>query len=239
MHSIKINEYIAVDVETTGLDAAYERIIEIGAIRYRDGKESAIFQHLIYQERQLDANITRLTGITDEMLKQARPEKEVIQEFLEFAADDIILGHNVLFDYSFLKTTAGRHGYSFECKGFDTLGLAKRFHKKEGSRSLEAMCNYYQIHNERAHRALQDARAAATLFHRFLDSFAEDESAFVPVPLIYQEKKQSPITSKQKKYLLDLIKYHRIESCENLDLMTKSEASKKIDSIILNYGRMM
>ena len=232
-----IKDFVAVDVETTGLNPVSERIIEIGAVRYRDAKEVEIFHLLLNPGFPLPENIIELTGIGDEMLADAKTEEAAITDFLEFLNEDVILGHNILFDYGFLKSAALRQNHNFECLGIDTLTLSKKYHREAEKRSLEAMCAYYQIHNEQAHRALSDARAAASLYFKIGERFPEETLDFDPTLLVFKVKKMSPITEKQKKYLIDLIKYHKIELPENLEDMTKSEASAKIDQIISKYGK--
>lgn len=230
-----IKDFVAVDIETTGLSPADSRIIEIGAARYQNGTEIEAFQVLINPFVPLSQKIIELTGIVDEMLIGAKTEEEGIKEFLDFLKKDVILGHNILFDYSFLKIAAQRYGLSFACEGIDTLALCKKYHKEAEKRSLEAMCLCYQIKNETAHRALSDARASASLYFKLGEQFSHGED-FLASPLLFKVKKSSVATEKQKKYLLDLVKYHKIELLENPDQMTKSEASTKIDQIISTYG---
>ena len=147
----------------------------------------------------------------------------------------ILLGHNIPFDYSFLKVAALRYGQAFERQGMDTLTLSRTLHPELPSRTLEAMCSYYHIAQEHAHRALDDARTAWELYRCLKKEFPEQELS--PVPLVYHEKKRQPITPKQKKYLIDLLKYHKIEFTQEIELLTKSEASRMIDKIILTHGQ--
>ena len=234
---------MAIDVETTGLSPAKERMIELAAVRFRDGKEVDSFTTLIHLGRSLPERIIELTGIRDEMLADAPGEEEAVNAFLEYTKDSVLLGHNLPFDYSFIKTACSRKKQSYERKGIDTLAIAKKYLKDLPSRTLEALCTYYQIDNKTAHRALEDARSAALLYERMRKQFGEAKEA----PLYYQVKKTEPMTTSQKNYLNDLIKYHRIE-CDMSSLgipferlskgdITKSEASRIIDQIIRDYGR--
>lgn len=234
--------YIAVDIETTGLRPEEDAIIEIGAVKYVDGEVVDTYSSFINPGITLPSRIVDLTGITDEMLEDARSIKEVLPEFLEFFDTDLILGHNIKFDFSFLKTAAMRLGYSFETRGIDTLRLAKVIHPELPSRTLEAMCEKYGIIRENKHRAYDDAKAAAELYEGLIKKCIEDkkqlDDQFEPEVLNYKPKKQEPITAKQKKYLLDLIEYHNISEKVNFDELTKSSASKLIDKIILNHGML-
>ncbi|MBQ9120536.1 MAG: 3'-5' exonuclease [Lachnospiraceae bacterium] len=231
-----MEEFLALDLETSGLSPEKDRIIEIGAIKYRGEQAIDTYSCLICLPEKLPERIVALTGITDEMLAQGLPEREAILGFLEFAKDmPVLLGHNITFDYSFLKVAALRYGQSFERQGMDTLLLSRRLHTELPSRTLEAMCVHYGIEQKQAHRALDDAKTAWELYRCLRKEFPEQE--LYPAPLIYHEKKREPITPKQKKYLLDLVKYHKIEFMQEIDLLTKSEASRMIDKIILAHGQ--
>ena len=152
---------------------------------------------------------------------------------------DIILGHNILFDYSFIKTAALPFGNFFEKKGIDTLKLARELHSDLPSRSLDAMCEFYGIAREKKHRAFDDAKAAATLYETLYARYHEEQPEnFLPEELLYKPKKQEPMTAKQKKYLLDLIEYHKISIKFDEEVLTKSTASRMIDKIILEHGML-
>ena len=106
-------------------------------------------------------------------------------------------------------------------------------------KSLESLCRYYGIERECCHRAYDDAVAASRLYDCLKKEFFQvSPAAFQPTPLYYPIKKDTPLTKSQKVYLKDLIKYHRIELNVSIETLTKSEASRMIDSIILKYGRI-
>ncbi len=231
--------FLAIDIETTGLSPIKDRIIEVAAIRYVNGQPRDRFEGLINPGCPLPERITELTGITDDMLANARTEREVIEEFISFAGEDVLLGHNISFDYSFIKTAAEKLKISFERQGIDTLYLSRILKADLEKKSLEAMCEHYQIIRECSHRALEDAIAAAALYQKLYEEFKDSfESTFQPVTLNYSVKKQEPMTEKQKKYLLDLVNYHKIEVPSGLHDFSKSMASRFIDKTILHYGRM-
>ena len=233
--------YIAVDIETSGLSPVKDKIIEIGASLYVDGEIQRTFSSLVKpQLASLPERITELTGITEEMLTNAPLESEVMEQFLEFVEEDVpLLGHNILFDYSFLKVAAGRLGQNFERKGFDTLRLARLCHPELPAKTLAAMCEFYHIENKHAHRAYEDAIAAAELFEKLKSGFSEKYKAeFEPETLIYKEKKQEPITPKQVRFLKAIIEYHRLALTPNYETMTKSEASRLVDTLLAKHGRI-
>lgn len=248
--------YVVFDIETTGLNPKYEKIIEIGAAKVQDGEAVRTFSTFVNPGKSLPERIIELTGIYDTDVINAPYIEEVLDLFIDFAGDDILLGHNLLFDYSFIKKAAVNQKKKFDRRGIDTLKIAKRFLGDLESRSLGFLCEYYQIHLQ-AHRALNDALATHELYQRFVREFAGKEAdLFQPKELVYNVKKESPITSKQYELLLKLSKQYRLETCagengsmelkpivnittESIDLkrLTKNEASRLIDKLLSAFGR--
>lgn len=234
-----IKDYIAVDVETTGLNPARDRLLEIGAARIVEGKVEETYQTFIDAGVEVPVRITGLTGITDEMRLSGKRPEQAIPEFLEFCKELPILGHNVSFDFGFLKQAAMNQGLDFEREALDTLKIARRLLPELPSRRLPDLCAYYQVDPGNSHRALDDALSAHFLLWRMWEAFGETSpEEFVLHPLVYSAKKQSPIAKSQKAYLNDLLKYHRIETNIRIEDMTRSEASRMIDKIIFQYGRI-
>lgn len=226
-----MRDYVCVDLETTGLTPRQNHIIEIGGVKVRDGQVVDTFSTFVNPGRQLETRIIELTGITDDDLKSAPSIREVLPEFLRFAEELPLLGHNVLFDYSFLKKEAVNLGLSFEREGVDTLQIARKYLPQLPSRSLGALCAYYQI-PLCAHRALGDATATVALYQRLVaDYFDEEESVFVPKPLIFTVKKESPATKRQKDLLYRLQERHRIDLKVDIEMLSKNEASRLADKI--------
>lgn len=234
-----LDSFIALDIETTGLVPGKDNIIEIGALKVRGSKVVDRYSVLINPERPIPEKIVQLTGIDETMLKFAKRWDEIERSLLEFLEDDVLLGHNILFDYSFLKANFARNNIKFEKMGMDTLTLSKYFHGDLPSKSLVNMCAYYRIINESAHRAYSDAKASSDLYFKLLEQFYNNNSSvFKEKPLVYKVKKEEPITIPQKNYLLDLIKYHKIDFAQAISELSKSQASKIIDKIILENGRI-
>lgn len=241
-----MQSYIAVDLETTGLSPVENEILEIGAVFVENGKIINTFSELVKPTVKIPPRITEITGIYDNMVADKSPISEVLEQFLVFAGDRPLLGHNLKFDYSFLKVSAEGLGKKIYPFGMDTLKIAKQVLPDLSSRSLASLCEYYQVENRRAHRAYEDAEATVKIFEKMKAQFCTTfPEVFKPVEMQYKIKKQEPITIKQKKYLLDLLKYHKIKietvldkNTASIDELTKSRASKIIDYIILNYGRM-
>lgn len=235
----KDNSYVAIDLETTGLDPKQDKIIEIGAIRVEDGRIVEEFSTFVNPRRKLTSNIIALTGITDDMLCSAKGIGEVIGEALAFCGELPLLGHNILFDYRFLKQAAVNQGLEFERSGIDTLSLCRKFMPSEEKKNLAAAAKYFGIGEQTSHRALADAVTAHLLYQAVRERhFSEAGEVFAGKPLQYKVKKEQPATKRQKEVLRDLIKYHRISVSAQIDYMTRNEASRLTDRIIFQYGRI-
>lgn len=243
--------YVAFDIETTGLNPKYDKIIEIGAVRVRDGEPQDTFSTFVNPAKSLPARIVELTGIRDADVANAPYIDEILDAFLAFVGEDVLLGHNILFDYSFIKKAAVNQKQSFEKLGIDTLRIAKRFLNDLESRQLGFLCDYYQIALD-AHRALNDAAAAHKLYKILVREYGELEGEiFQPKPLVYTAKKESPATPKQLELLMKLAAQYQLP-CEgtvlgpivnvtqesvDLDKVTKNEASRLIDKLLASVRR--
>lgn len=231
-----IYDFTALDIETTGLDPKMDKIIEIGAVKIRNGKEADRFETLIDPGKKLTERIIQLTGITDENLENAPRIEEILPKLLEFIGEDVLLGHKILFDYSFIKRAAVNHNYIFEKQGIDTLKLARRFLPELESRRLPYLCEHFGIIYD-AHRAGNDAQAVAKLYFKLMELFPMEE-AYAPFTLIYKVKKESPATERQKERLYKLMGQHKIVIDYDIDRLTRNEASRITDKIISQYGRI-
>ena len=228
-----LKSYVCFDLETTGLDPLYNEIIEIGALKVRDGKVAERFMEFIHPQEEISPMITNLTGITNEMVANARPANAVISDFLEFCEDDVLIGHNVGFDYSFMKSGASNLGLTFEKFGIDTFKIAQRTLKSLPSKSLSSLCEYYQIENKAAHRAYYDALATAKLYQTLAHYFEpQDPKVFQPLQLQYKIKKVQPATPKQIALLERLMEQKELMPDWDAATLTRSEASRIIDRLL-------
>lgn len=233
-----LKTYVAFDLETTGLTPETDQIIEIGAVKVRDGKVVDRFMEFVRPDIEIPQKITEITGITNEMVADARETKEIITDFLTFCEDDVLIGHNVMFDYKFCKTYAQKYGYSFEKKGIDTLKIARKVHKEFESKCLSALCEHYHIVNSAAHRAYHDALATAKVYQCLAHYYeAGDEKLFMPAPLMYRQKKVQPATKKQLEFLKALCEQHKEPLDKQIEELTRSEASRWIDIILSKHGK--
>lgn len=234
-----IENYVVIDLEMTGLNAKTEAILETGAVRIREGKVADTYTALLNPGRRLSKEVIELTGITEEMAENAREPEEAMKEFFCFVGEDILVGQNLMFDYSFLKQWAVNHKFSFERNAVDTLKLARQFLPKEEKKNLENLCSYFGIERQNAHRALDDALETWQVFEELKKRYgAENESAFVPKELVYKTKRQTPATERQKKYLQQYAEHFGIALPADIEKMTRSEASRLTDRWIFQYGKM-
>lgn len=231
--------YVAIDLETTGLDPKHDKIIEIGAVLVSGGEVIQTFSTLVNPRRELDERIEELTGITSDMVAGAPDIGEVIGRIVEFCGELPLLGHHIIFDYSFLKRAAVNQGLAFEKNGIDTLTLCRRFMPDEERKNLGNASLYYGIKQEGAHRAMADALTAHLLYQAVKKiHFSATPEAFSCKPLVYKVKKEQPATKKQKEVLRDLLKYHRINVSVQIDYLSRNEVSRMTDKIISQYGRI-
>ena len=156
--------FVVVDIETTGLSyLGGDKITEIGAVKIIDGKIVDKFQTLINPEKKISEEITALTGIDDEMVKDMPTIDKVIPDFFKYADGSVIIGHNLDFDYKFIKFYAKDSGYIFKNDGIDTIPFAKEVVPRLKNYKLNTVCDYFSIQFLH-HRALSDAHATAKLF---------------------------------------------------------------------------
>lgn len=236
------DSYVCIDLETTGLNPKTDKIIEIGVVRVENNVVVKEWETFVNPDRQLEECIIELTGIRDEQLSSAPMIEEVLPTLLEIVGDHPILGHSVMFDYSFIKKAVVNQRMTFEKAGIDTLKIARKYLADLESRSLGHLCEHYGIcHN--AHRALCDARATVELYRKLTELFYDkeetegDKSLFRPRKLCYHVKRDTPITIPQKEQLYKLVDKHKLIIDYDIEKLTRSEASRRIDRLLAEYGR--
>lgn len=160
-----VEDYTVIDLETTGLSAERDEIIEVSAIRVRNHQPVDTFTELVNPGRKIDARIVELTGITDDMLIGARTKEEVLPEFLEFIGSDIVVGHNVSFDLGFIRKAAERVCVDIARNDYiDTLRLSRRLHPELPHHRLGDMVDHFCIVSDGAHRADADTESTRQLY---------------------------------------------------------------------------
>ena len=233
------NSYVALDLETTGIGAKREKITEIGMVKVLDGQIADTFHTMVNPYRDIPERITELTGITNDMVKDAPGIGDVLSDAIRFCEDLPLLGHQIIFDYGFLVQAAVNQKLEFAKDGIDTLKLCRVLMPGSEKKNLGAACAYFGIVPETAHRALSDAMSAHLLYVELKKRFGNERSdLFEAKKLIYKAKKEKQATKRQKQHLQDLLKYHRINVTVQIDYMSGNEISRMIDKIIFTYGRI-
>ncbi len=166
-------EYIVFDIETTGLSQKKNKIIEIGAVKVKDGEEIDRFSEFINPEEPIPYSIEQLTSITDEMVMHAPTVDVILPKFLEFCGDDIVVAHNAAFDTGFIKKNAKDLGMKFDNTIMDTMTLSHVLLPELGKFTLDRVCKALNVKNEHHHRAVDDANATAKIFVKLYEMLVE------------------------------------------------------------------
>ena len=168
--------FVVFDIETTGLSKETESITEIGAVKVVDGKIIDRFSTFVNPERPIPAEITKLTGITNEMVADAPVITEILPKFLEFCQDAVLVAHNANFDTGFIRLNAERKcGIEVKNTVLDTLELSRALLPELKKHKLDIICEQLGVSLEGHHRAVNDAEATAEVFLKFIDMLVEKE----------------------------------------------------------------
>lgn len=163
------NTYVIFDVETTGLSAIYDKVIQLSAVKMRDGEVLDSFNQFIDPGFPLSEQTKELTKITDEDVKGSKSETEVFQMFQDFCEGCLLAGHNVSFDMGFLNTGYERDGLPrITAPVIDTLPLARFLHPEMHRFTLDTLSRKFKVGLDHHHRADHDAEATGHLLHIFL-----------------------------------------------------------------------
>ena len=224
-----ISDYIAIDLETTGIRLSKDKIIEVGLLKVKDSHIIDTFSCVINPDMQVDDKILELTKISKNELENAKRIHEVINHIVDFCEEYVLLGHNTIFDYSFVKKEANRAGLEFEKRGVDTYKLCKKVLPENVRKNLTDACNYFGIERKNSHRAFSDAYYTHVLFQEIIKNFKtlEISSEAMKVKI----KKFVPIRKRTKEDLQKLLNCHRIGCKVNIDLLSESEAKRMMDKI--------
>jgi DNA polymerase-3 subunit alpha (Gram-positive type) len=161
---------VVFDFETTGLDSMRDRIIEIGAIKYENGKKVAELGTLIKPDIPLPETASKITGITEDMLVGQPSIEEVLPGFLQFIEDSILVAHNAEFDMSFLKGACQRMGYQIEWPCFCTLKLSRQLLPDLESKNLDTLAKHFDLTFMARHRSIGDCEVTGAVLHRLFES---------------------------------------------------------------------
>lgn len=211
---------IVLDCETTGVDHEKDSIIEVAAVKIKNGKVIETFDSLINYQEELAPIVKFLTGIVEEDVKNAPHLEDIKNDLQSFLGNYPIVGHNIEFDINFLKS----HGFKVSEKSIDTYILAGMLLKKQKSYSLEALAQTFNISHTETHRAMGDVEATADLFHVLWDKTQTIEKGVLEI-----------ITKRLHSSDFDMVSFfehaldNAIEKSDNL--VVESSSSKMNDDV--------
>ncbi len=166
-------EYVVFDIETTGFSSVKNDIIEIGAVKVKDGAIVDRFSTFVNPKTPIPFEIINLTGITDEMVLDAPTIDEVLPKFLDFAQDTVLVAHNAEFDMGFMEEKCKKYGVDMTSTYLDTLALARVLLPTLSKYKLNVLAKALGISLENHHRAVDDAGATAEIFVKFIQMLKE------------------------------------------------------------------
>lgn len=161
-------EFVSLDLETTGFNPKYAKIIEIGAIRIDDEKIVESFSALVNPKTPIPKKITEITGITDEMVRDEPTIDIIFPKFLVFLKNSPIVAHNSSFDMGFIKQTAERFNVCINNPVVDTLQMSRIMFPYLDNHKLNTVSTYLQVTLENHHRSMSDSAAAAEIYIKCL-----------------------------------------------------------------------
>lgn len=180
-----IPNYVIFDLETTGLDTDMDAIIEISALKVKDGVIVDEFSTLINPEMHIPFDSSCVTGIVDDMVKDAPVIEKALKDFICFIGNDVLVGQNIKrFDLKFIQRDAVRFfGKPVANDYVDTLFLAQRYLPELDRHSLESLADHYDISYEGAHRALADCGINKKVYDCLAKEIANPSEAAKKVPV--------------------------------------------------------
>ncbi|TLQ40487.1 PolC-type DNA polymerase III [Ruoffia tabacinasalis] len=171
--------YVVFDVETTGLSSVYDDIIELAGVKMREGEIIDTFEAFINPNKPLSAFTTELTGITDDMVKDAPTAKPVLEQFQQFCGDSILVAHNATFDIGFINKGYERVGLpQTDLPVIDTLELSRLVNPEYKSHRLNTLAKRYNVQLEQHHRAVYDSETTGYILMKLLEQ-AKDQFGIV------------------------------------------------------------
>jgi DNA polymerase III epsilon subunit family exonuclease len=170
------NEFVAIDLETTGLNPINDKIIEVAAVKFKDGQIIDRFTTLINPEIHIPSGITRINHITDEMVKDAPVLAEVMPCLVNFIEDSILVMHNASFDLKFLKHHAMNFGHDINNSYIDTLPTCRNIFSGLENYKLPTIASHLGICGDSFHRACNDAEICGQVLIKCIET-AKDRSS--------------------------------------------------------------
>ena len=171
------SDFVVFDIETTGLDFKTNNVTEIGAVKVSGGKIVDKWSTFVNPEMKIPENIQALTGISDEMVADAKPITEILPEFKRFCEGCVLVAHNASFDIGFLKQKATEIGDTFNFPYIDTLILARCMYPFLHNHKLDTLTKHLNVILENHHRAVDDAAATAEAFVKMIEQLKNESNS--------------------------------------------------------------
>lgn len=237
--------FICFDIETTGLSAARDKITEIGAVKVENGIITDKFSTFVNPEMPIPQKITQLTGITDEMVKDAPSQSEAVSAFLKFAGDNVLVAHNAPFDTSFIAKACEDMGREYNYTSIDTVAISRAILTDIKNCKLDTVAKFLRLGEFNHHRATDDAEMLAKIFitlcRRLTDDFGITKTNDINTKIAGGDFKKLPtyhqiILVKNKtglKNLYRLISYSHLNYFYKKPRIPKSELVKYRDGLII------
>ena len=168
--------FICFDIETTGLSATRDKITEIGAVKVVNGEITDTFSTFANPEMPIPYKITQLTGITDDMVKDAPSQSEAVSAFLEFAGDNVLVAHNAPFDTSFIRKACENMNREYNYTSIDTVAISRAILSDIKNCKLDTVAKYLRLGDFNHHRATDDAEILARIFIELCIRLKDDYS---------------------------------------------------------------
>ena len=241
-------EFVAFDLETTGLSSINDRITEVGAVILKGGKEIDRFQTLVDPERLLTAENTELTGITNEMLKGQPKIEEILPKFLDFVGDRPLVAHNAAFDIGFIRAECERQGIKRSFTYADTLILSRILMPQLNKHKLNIVADALSLPEFNHHRAADDAMTCGLIMAKFMEQLKElgVENLQEINPYVMNMERETPLGKRRPNHIILFAKnqmglrnlYHLISNSnlkffKRFPWMPKSEIMKYREGLII------
>lgn len=237
--------FICFDIETTGLSAVRDKITEIGAVKVENGIITDTFSTFANPEMPIPQKITQLTGITDDMVKDAPSQSEAVGAFLEFAGDNVLVAHNAPFDTSFIAKTCEDMGREYNYTSIDTVAISRAILTDIKNCKLDTVAKFLRLGDFNHHRATDDAEMLARIFinlcQRLTDDYGITKTNDINTKIAGGDFKKLPtyhqiILVKNKtglKNLYRLISYSHLNYFYKKPRIPKSELVKYREGLII------
>lgn len=237
--------FICFDIETTGLSAARDKITEIGAVKVENGVITDTFSTFANPEMPIPQKITQLTGITDDMVKDAPSQSEAVGAFLEFAGDNVLVAHNAPFDTAFIAKACEDMGREYNYTSIDTVAISRAILTDIKNCKLDTVAKFLRLGDFNHHRATDDAEMLARIFinlcQRLTDDYGITKTNDINTKIAGGDFKKLPtyhqiILVKNKtglKNLYRLISYSHLNYFYKKPRIPKSELVKYREGLII------